>query len=246
MSRFVRAFGLLASLGLAAAPAAHASGFNWNGTTICGGNDFATCASVSVTTSFNSGTGLTMITMVVHNLSGAQGTFNGTVFTQIGLWNMPQGTPAHGPHPGTPGAAYVNGSLTVTNQNNVNVTSAWQLGTNGLSGAGIQPGVFGVDPLQGINGGVAPGNTYTFTFQLSGLSSTFDVNTAGFAIHGQGGPQGCSTKLVIQPNGTPNNGPFDPNCTFTVPEPVTMTLLATGLAGIGGVGAFRRRKNRAL
>lgn len=27
-----------------------------------------------------------------------------------------------------------------------------------------------------------------------------------------------------------------------VPEPVTMTLLATGLAGMGGAGAFRRRK----
>ena len=29
-----------------------------------------------------------------------------------------------------------------------------------------------------------------------------------------------------------------------VPEPVTMTLLATGLAGMGGAGAFRRRKNK--
>ena len=28
----------------------------------------------------------------------------------------------------------------------------------------------------------------------------------------------------------------------TVPEPVTMTLLATGLAGMGGAGALKRRK----
>jgi hypothetical protein len=28
-----------------------------------------------------------------------------------------------------------------------------------------------------------------------------------------------------------------------VPEPVTMTLLATGLAGMGGAGLIRRKKN---
>jgi len=228
---------LTLSLGFAASQAAHASSFSWNGTTICGGNTFATCAAVTVNTVYNVGTGTTSVTMVVHNLSGSQGTFAGTVFTQIGLWNLPAG------HGQTPGAAYVNGSLVVTNQSNVDVSSAWQLGTNGLSGAGIQPGVFGVDPTQGINGGLAAGDTYTFTFEMSGLASTFDLNTAGFAIHGQGGLNGCSTKLVIDGAGTPNAGPYDPACSVTVtPEPVTMTLMATGLAGMSGAGFLRRRK----
>jgi hypothetical protein len=238
----MRAFGkvllLTVSLGLAASQAAQASSFSWNGTTICGGSTFATCAAVTVNTFYNVGTGTTSVTMVVHNLSGSQGTFNGTVFTQIGIWNLPAG------HGHTAGAAYVNGSLVVTNQSNVNVTSAWQLGTNGLSGSGIQPGVFGVDPTQGINGGVAAGDTYTFTFEMTGLASNFDLNTSGFALHGQGGFNGCSTKLVIDGGGTQNTGPYDPACTptTTTPEPVTMTLMATGLAGMSGAGFLRRRK----
>jgi len=236
-----KALVLSAILSLAAVQTAHASGFAWNGTTKCGGSLFATCASISVSTSYNSLTGKTTVTMSVTNLSGSNNTYAGTTFTQIGIWNIPVG------NRNNPGAAYVAGSLIVTNQNNVNVTSAWQLGTNGLNGSGIQPGVFGVDPSQGINGGLAAGDTYTFTFELTGLNEHFLLDEAGFALHGQGGYNGCSTKLVVDETGTANAGPYSVECTppiTTTPEPVTMTLLATGLAGMGGAGFLKRRKQQ--
>lgn len=56
------------------------------------------------------------------------------------------------------------------------------------------------------------------------------TNTPGAPI-GPGGP-------IIGPTGSPT-APLPPET--TVPEPITMTLLATGLAGIGGARLRRRR-----
>ena len=245
MRHLGRALVVSALISLVATSAASANGFAYNGIGKCGGTLFATCAAVTVTTTYNSTTGNTVVVMQVTNLSGTNGTQN-SIFTQIGLWNMAAFVPAKGNNPAIPGAAYVNGSLQVLDNNSADVSSNWQLGTSGLSGSGIQPGIFGVDPLNGINSGIGAGQTFTFTFELSGLASSFDVNTAGFALHGQGGVTGCSTKLVIQPDGTPNAGPYNPECTpiTSTPEPVTMTLLATGLLAMGGAGVLRRRRNQ--
>jgi hypothetical protein len=95
-------------------------------------------------------------------------------------------------------------------------------------------------PQTGLKAGEGP---FTFTLTFSRALTTAEVAALDFSIHGQTGPNGCSTKLIIEPNGTVNNGPFNPACgTTVIPEPITMTLLASGLAGMGGVGALRRRK----
>ena len=206
------------------------SGFAWNGAVVCGGNNFSTCASVSVVTVYDAVTRTAQVSMRVTNLSGTNSTFAGTIFTQMGLFNLPSGV---GYQPGT--------TLTVVDQNG-HAVAGWQLGTSGLSGAGITQVVRGVDPVNGINGGLAHGGTYTFTFSLSGWTSAPNMNTFGFAIHGQGGPNDCSTKLVIK-GGTGNQlGSGAAACSMVTPEPVSMILTATGLAGMGGIGVSRRRR----
>ena len=225
------------------------AGFSWNGSTVCGGNTFNTCAAVTVNV-VDGANGAATVTMTVTNLSGTNGTYAGTVFTQLGLDNLPMTAT----NPSVSVVQY--GSLTsVTNcgadgicggthaADDVNVTSAWQLGTNGLSGAGIDPAIIGTDTKNGINGGLSAPSTFTFVFTVTGWSDSY-LTTAGFGIHGQGAGS-CSTKLSITSAGTAENtGTTSPDasCFSTVPEPISMALVGTGLASMGGMGFLRRRK----
>ena len=185
----------------------------------CGGNNFVTCASVSVGSVWNAGTSTWAITMTVQNPVG-----NNSSFKAIGLHNLPAGVGA---------SAFVK-------------PANWDTNPNELSGAGIQNQVVGIKGKQG-NVVVAPGGSIVFSFNLTGLNANYVFDD--WAIHGTRGPNGCSTKLVVtngQANQGPFDPSCGGDPVSVTPEPASVVLMASGLLVLVGGGAMRRRRRSAI
>ena len=212
--------------------------------TVCGGSTFNTCAAVELLVSGAD------VTVRVWNLSGVAATnvntFAGTVFTGVGFENVGN-------------VSAVAGSMTMTGPTRPGDTPAsWIIKNDNEIGGGVKLDIVGTtengvhnaiasgcatnDQLPGVNLWQNPCSLYgnaqnpgwvTLRFRVTG---TWNLSGTYLLVKGQNGPQGQSTECITGGIHT-NCGGFTP-----VPEPVTLTLLGSGLLGVGGIGALRRRR----
>ena len=253
MRKLVTQFVVAAALLAAPLATAHATGERtW---TVCGGtpysgySGFALCASVTATVT-TTPTGEHLLTMKVYNLSGNNGSYAGTVFTSIGLDNVVPSS-----------VNVVAGSLTITgpcmeSSTGCDYSSYWQVADNKSVGGGVRvdllSGSFNsqhsIASACGVASEQTPGhNLYFVTDCFMGgpnyttltikVSEDFDPALTGdLFIKGQNGYNGGSTTCIS------TNGECLP--TTVVPEPITASLVATGVGLWGGVGFLRRRRRR--
>ena len=250
MRNLTKALSLAAGLALVGSTPAWADGFKeWR---VCGGDTFMTCAAVQVTVVGQN------VTLRIWNLSGngyathgaGLSAVNGSIINGIGFYNLPAGVSVATNTLSVSGPVRPGDNPTgwnLRNQGSVAFAVDFRTATSRQNGGiasgcatpsqlpGSPPNLF-VNPCQGGLGNNA--NWVEMTFQING---TWDPSGSAISLKAYNGMTNQGTECWTAPTPVTNK---PTNCTTVAPEPVTMTLLATGLAGMGGAGFLRRRKNK--
>ena len=261
MVRFGRLLWSVGALTALAPVVAWADGFqNYH---VCGGDTFTTCAAVQITVVGKN------VTVNIWNLSGSQtanfGTqsSNNTILNGIGFYNLPPGVQIK------PKTVAVSGPVRAGDtpsswkfKNNGKIAFPVGIGGNVGSGitnsiasgcaAGLPTGSLELYQNSGC-GSTSQGGWVTYKFKIKG---SWDPSKSDIVLRGvqvQPGKNGKLHRIATEcwtgnsPTGAnPNCINVTPGPGTVTPEPVSMTLLATGLAGMGGMGLLRRRKKNQV
>ena len=253
MRKFGAVLSLVGALAIASTTPAWADGFQ--SYRFCGGDTFKTCAAVEITVVGSN------VTMRVWNLSGnmaatngdAAGSNTGSIVNGIGFFNIPAGVQVVGNSLSVSGP--VRGTDTPTGwslQNfgkvafSVDYRTTTSRANGGIASGCATPGSLpGTPPnlyQNPCSGNLSNLNNWvTFNFQITGGSWDPTTSDISFRVY-----DGIIDKSSECWTGTaPNGAPSTCVPITATPEPVTMTLLATGLAGMGGAGFMRRRRNKS-